>query len=806
MYTWMKTLGSLARHGLKIVCILILLTLATPTHARTIRTTSASAVRAAQTVCPTGVREKELFEAIKQKDSARVKALLAEGVSANARSIINYESWESSRPTCATALMHAARVGDAGIVESLLAAKADVNATDGWERHVWGYAVGRHTIRMLPPARLQEEMDARLQIIKTLLAAGAQLEAQDPYDSDYYYGRETALFHAAAAGVLTGDLRILQTVIAAGASVKDTAVLAYATRIAQEELWNGRNAPGAAEVVKTLLAASANVNGRRGNTTALMLEAYGWELEGSVQRIKVLLAAGADANAQNAGAGETALLNVLQHRDYQYEMPDAKRQAAAAAWVEIVKLLLAAGADPNKSDKEGNSPLPASFNPSWAAHFPSESEVVFKALVAAGADINSKNRDGGTILSRVASESFYYGSNGRLDSVPMLRTLIAAGADVNAPNKERRTPLLLVTKWRPKDGGEVFRTLIAARADVNLADNNGETPLMATLTSGDYYNAPQEVAGLIRLLFDAGANVNAKNRAGDSPLTLALTAGAKVEIIRTLLDAGADVNLANNSGEHALTVAVRARWGDEVIQALLAAGSRVNSSNVSGDTALMVVAKQYGNNQYYQNRFENDLRLAKTLVKAGADVRLLNHEGESALTIMAMKASVDGLPFIRVLLPERGRDGAGVYPRAVDLLVAIRRAAGNSTADVVRELIAEGADVNATDELGRPALLVAAGESGNPAVVRALLAAGASVNAKSKDGDTALTAAVREYLPGEDEFIKNALRRNTEVVRVLLDAGADPRVRGKDGRSALKLAGESGNKILIGMLDGAARR
>jgi ankyrin repeat protein len=124
----------------------------------------------------------------------------------------------------------------------------------------------------------------------------------------------------------------------------------------------------------------------------------------------------------------------------------------------------------------------------------------------------------------------------------------------------------------------------------------------------------------------------------------------------------------------------------------------------------------------------------------------------------------------------------------------------------VQALIAAGADVNTSDELGRPALLVAAGESGNPSVVRALLAAGARVNAKGKDGDTALTAAVREYLPGEDEFIKNALHRNTEVVRALLDAGADPCVRGKDGRSAVKLAGESGNKILIGMLEGAARR
>src|SRR3954451_19133515 len=131
----MKMFGGLARQSLTTVCVLLAFTI--PAQARTARTLIARASQNNQNVCTTGERERELFAAIKQKDSARVDALLAAGLSPNARATINYESWETPRLTCATALMHAARVGDAKIVESLLAAKADVSVLDSWGRFIW---------------------------------------------------------------------------------------------------------------------------------------------------------------------------------------------------------------------------------------------------------------------------------------------------------------------------------------------------------------------------------------------------------------------------------------------------------------------------------------------------------------------------------------------------------------------------------------------------------------------------------------------------------------------------------------------
>ena len=87
--------------------------------------------------------------------------------------------------------------------------------------------------------------------------------------------------------------------------------------------------------------------------------------------------------------------------------------------------------------------------------------------------------------------------------------------------------------------------------------------------------------------------------------------------------------------------------------------------------------------------------------------------------------------------------------------------------DDLQRLVKEGADINAQDELGRSALIMAIDlDYANPDWLEFLIASGINVNLQNKDGDTALDLA--------------RYNSNQEAIDLLLKHNAV----GKDGPSA----------------------
>ena len=101
--------------------------------------------------------------------------------------------------------------------------------------------------------------------------------------------------------------------------------------------------------------------------------------------------------------------------------------------------------------------------------------------------------------------------------------------------------------------------------------------------------------------------------------------------------------------------------------------------------------------------------------------------------------------------------------------------AGKVDPEKVRQLIQDGADVNAKDKDGATPLMLAAKINFNPEVLMALIEAGADLNAKNKDGWTSLMVAA-QYNP------------HPKALTALLEAGADAKAKDSKGKTALDYA------------------
>ncbi len=154
-------------------------------------------------------------------------------------------------------------------------------------------------------------------------------------------------------------------------------------------------------------------------------------------------------------------------------------------------------------------------------HEPDERHLeVLRLLLGAGADPDAS--DDGTGFTPL-----FYASGGRLE---MVRCLVEAGADVRKPIGNGATALHGASVGRP----ETAEYLIGRGASVGATTDRGETPLHVAVSFGN-------VAGA-ELLLRHGASVGAPTVQGATPLHTAAGRpwGHVEEMVRLLLAWGAD--------------------------------------------------------------------------------------------------------------------------------------------------------------------------------------------------------------------------------------------------------------------------
>jgi ankyrin repeat protein len=321
-----------------------------------------------------------------------------------------------------------------------------------------------------------------------------------------------------------------------------------------------------------------------------------------------------------------------------------------------------------------------------------------------------------------------------------------------------------------------LRALLAERADANDADGDGTTALHWAVHASDL--------ALATALLDAGADIAATNRYGVPVLYLAAENG-DAAMTKLLLEHGADANMALPEGETALLTA--ARTGDvATIDALLEHGANANhQEGWKGQTALMWAAH------------ENNASAIRVLLAAGADRDALSAGGEFSALLFAVRAG--SLDATRALLEA----GADVNQQLADGTSALVLAATNAHWELAATLLDHGADPNAAAQGWRTLHqivwsrrwkmgfnLPGPAQTGNLDsldLVRKLVADGADVNARQAkepaDGNRNQLDRI-----GATAFLLAAKSCDLPLMELLLELGADASITTNAGTTAVMAA------------------
>ncbi|KAF5307348.1 hypothetical protein FQR65_LT07065 [Abscondita terminalis] len=474
-----------------------------------------------------------------------------------------------------------------------------------------------------------------------------------------------------------GDVRTVRKLLGEGRSVHETSEEG-------ESLLSLACSAGYFELAQVLLAMHANVEDRgiKGECTPLMEAASA----GHLDIVRLLVAHGADVNAQSS-SGNTPLM-----------------YGCAGGHTDVVKFLLEHGANVEDHNENGHTPL---MEAASAGHV-----ELAKILLIHGAGINTHSNE----FKESALTLACY--KGHLD---MVRFLLEAGADQEHKTDEMHTALMEASM----DGHvEVARLLLDSGAQVNMPTDSFESPLTLAACGGH--------VDLAMLLIERGANIEEVNDEGYTPLMEAAREGHE-EMVALLLSQGANINAqTDETQETALTLACCGGFS-EVADFLIKAGADIE---LGASTPLMEAAQ------------EGHLELVKYLLENNANVRAQTQTGDTALTYACENGHTD----VADLLLQFGADLEHESEGGRTPLMKACRAGHLCT---VQFLISKGADVNrqTTNNDHTPLSLACAG--GHLTVVELLLAHRADPNHKLKDNSTML--------------IEAAKGGHTTVVQLLLD-------------------------------------
>ncbi|HUI81800.1 MAG TPA: ankyrin repeat domain-containing protein [Bryobacteraceae bacterium] len=333
-----------------------------------------------------------------------------------------------------TVLMTAARTGNLDAVKLLLDRGADVNAKENYRGQtalMWA-AAERHP-----------------EVVKLLLDHGADWKVQS-------LARETSMPKLSAASSVTPMARGGLT----------------AFHFAARE--------GDVETARVMLAGGVDINVVDADSTSGLVTAV---LNKHYAYAKFLLDRGADPNIADA-RGRAALYAAIDMRNQDYSALPAHKEDDALPSLDLIQALLDRGANPNaqlvkalpgRSGMDaGDTTLGAGTTPLMRAARAGDARAM-RALLAKGADPATTTKDGNTALLFAAGVGYRDKNTKGSESEALegLKLMMSLGLDVNQENSRGETALHGAAS---RGADTIVQYLVEQGAKLNAKNKRGLTP------------------------------------------------------------------------------------------------------------------------------------------------------------------------------------------------------------------------------------------------------------------------------------------------------------------------------------------
>ncbi|KAK1377350.1 ankyrin-3 [Heracleum sosnowskyi] len=549
---------------------------------------------------------------------------------------------------------------------------------------------------------------------------------------------------------------------------------------------------GNATFLRKLLSVGASVNQKLFRGYALTAAVR----EGHIGILEILLKGGASQSACEEALLEASYLGRARPAKLLMEASMIRPHVAVHAlvtascrgFVDFVETLIKCGVDASATARvllQSSKPslyANVDCNALVAAIVSRQAAVVQLLLKVGGAGIDTKVRVGAWSWDTATGEEFRVGAG----LAEPYNALWCAVEYFESSGAIMRMLLQHSSHDVPHLGRTVFHHAILcgnARAMEVLLGCSANAEFSVKTTERTEFSPLHLAARLgstniLQQLINAGCHLDSKSEAGETAIMICARY-KRVECLKLLALAGADFGLLSSAGQCVRSIAESMQWITEFQHAVLEviqAEKVPHSSNIdvffpltyviqTNDTAALkkLLEKPVTDlDQQDRNGFSAAMVAAagghveafQLLVYAGADLMLLNKNGETAVSLSEDNCNRDefGKVILEYALDRENQCSGGFH--------ALHRAAHQGDIDSVGMLMSRGYDINIPDSDGYTPLMLAAKE-GHGNICELLISFGARLDFENARHETALVLARRKGLGNQAEgILLDELARN----------------------------------------------